>query len=55
MNPNEHDVSIISCGPGGSRAVTCLAREGRRLVHPRLTFSPGCEPNPQNSLCAEKV
>jgi FADH2-dependent halogenase len=32
MNPDDYDVVIIGCGPGGSSAATYLARAGRRVL-----------------------
>lgn len=32
MNPNDFEVMIIGCGPGGSSAATYLAREGKRVL-----------------------
>ena len=32
MNPNDYEVIIIGCGPGGSSAAAYLARDGKRVL-----------------------
>jgi FADH2-dependent halogenase len=32
MNPNDYEVIIIGCGPGGSSAANYLARDGKRVL-----------------------
>jgi 2-polyprenyl-6-methoxyphenol hydroxylase-like FAD-dependent oxidoreductase len=55
VSSTDYDALVIGCSPGGGSTATYLARAGKRVLVPRITFAPLHAQKPESRQHPAKV